>query len=280
MKKLMIAAAASIAAVSAFAAVESPNIVGYQSKELNEKANSFVVQTLLPCGVTKENVTLADFLPKDGASGWDYYSDFLATLKTNGNLDKKYGYLSPYWADKYYEAEDVGWYDYSVLAEDPDTIEAEKKNSTKIPFGTGFLVSSSAAGNTLTFSGEVLQDEIAIPLNEKANTFVGNVTPVAVRLNQMTPTNGASGWDYYSDFLATLKTNGNLDKKYGYLSPYWADKYYEAEDVGWYDYSVLAEDPDTIEAEKVPDTVVINSGDAFLVSVSNGGVELIVPSPL
>ena len=279
MKKLMIAATASIAAVGAFA-VESANVVGYQNKELNEKANSFVVQTLLPCGVTKADVTLANFLPKDGAAGWDYYSDFLATLKTNGNLDKKYGYLSPYWADKYYEAEDVGWYDYSVLAEDPDTIEAEKKDSTKIPFGTGFLVSSSAAGNTLTFSGEVLQDEIALPLNEKANTFVGNVTPVAVRLNQMTPTDGAAGWDYYSDFLATLKTNGNLDKKYGYLSPYWADKYYEAEDVGWYDYSVLAEDPDTIEAEKVPDSVVINSGDAFLVSVSNGGVELLVPSAL
>ena len=204
----------------------------------------------------------------------------LATLKQNGNLDKKYGYLSPYWASKYYNASDAGWYDYYVLEQDPETIEAEKKDSTKIPFGTGFLVYASKAGVTLTFAGEVLEDEIAIPLNGGANTFVGNVTPVTIRLNQISATDGENGWDYYNDMLATLKTNGNLDKKYGYLSPYWAGRYYNASDAGWYDYSVLEQDPETIEAEKVPDTVVFGPGDAFLVYTAKANIELLIPSPL
>ncbi len=223
---------------------------------------------------------MADFQPKDGVAGWDYYTDLLATLKPNGNLDKKYGYLSPYWAEEYYDAADVGWYDYSVLEADPDTIEAEKKDTTKIPFGTGFLVYTSKADVTLTFSGEVLADDIALPLNENANTFVGNVTPATVKLNQIIPTDGVNGWDYYTDLLATLKTNGNLDKKYGYLSPYWAEEYYNASDAGWYDYAVLEADPDTIEAEKVPDTVEFKPGEGFLVYVSKANIELVVPSPL
>ena len=258
----------------------SSPVVGYQAKELNENANSFVVQTFLPVGVTKANVTLSTFLPKDGADGWDYYSDYLATLKTNGNLDKKYGYLSPYWAGQYYNEEDVGWYDYAVLEADPETIDAEKMDDVKIPFGTGFLIYTSKANVTLTFAGEVLEDEIALPLNENANTFIGNATPTTVKLNSLTATDGANGWDYYSDYLATLKTNGNLDKKYGYLSPYWAGQYYNEEDVGWYDYAVLEADPETIDAEKIDDTVVFNPGDAFLVYVSKAGIELLVPSPL
>ena len=136
-----------IAAVGAFAAVESANVVGYQNKELNEKANSFVVQTLLPCGVTKADVTLADFLPTDGEDGWDYARDYVATLKVNGTLDKKYGYLSPYWEKEYYEAGQSGWYDYAVLQPDPDEIEAEKVPDT-VTFGAGegFLVYTSGAG--------------------------------------------------------------------------------------------------------------------------------------
>ena len=278
MKKLIALAVA--ATCGAALAVESANIVGYQNKDLNENANSFVVQTLLPCGVTKADVTLADFLPTDGKNGWDYTSDFLATLKVNGTLDKKYGYLSPYWEEEYYEAGQSGWYDYAVLQPDPDEITAAKVDNTKIPFGTGFLVYTSGSDVKLTFSGEVLSDEVALPLNENANTFVGNVTPVTVKLNQLVPTDGKNGWDYTSDFLATLKVNGTLDKKYGYLSPYWEDEYYEAGQSGWYDYAVLQPDPDEIEAEKVPDTVAFGAGEGFLVYTSGAGIELVVPSAL
>ena len=117
------------------------NIVGYQNKELNENANAFVAQTLIPCGVTAADVTLDDFVPTSGADGWDYTSDFLATLKTNGNLDKKYGYLSPYWAAKYWTADEAGWYDYSLLSEEEQTAsDAIKGDSVQFAPGAGFLV--------------------------------------------------------------------------------------------------------------------------------------------
>ena len=79
MKKLMIAATAALCATVGFS-LESANVVGYQDKELNGGANTFVVQTFLPCGVVAKDVTLSTFIPKDGADGWDYYTDFLATL--------------------------------------------------------------------------------------------------------------------------------------------------------------------------------------------------------
>ena len=239
-----------------------------------------MVQTFLPCGVTKENVTLGTFKPKDGVDGWDYYTDYLATLKPNGNLDKKYGYVSPYWAKQYWNEEDAGWYDFAVLAEDPETIEADKADSTLIPFGTGFLVYTSKANGTMTFSGEVLEGDIALPLSRNANTFVGNVTPQTIQLNKLLATSGGDGWDYYTDYLATLKTNGNLLHKYGYLSPYWAKQYWNEEDAGWYDFAVLAEDPETIEADKVADDVVFNPGEGFLIYTSKANVELLVPGAL
>ena len=260
--------------------LESANVVGYQDKELNGGANTFVVQTFLPCGVVAKDVTLSAFIPKDGADGWDYYTDFLATLKVNGNIQKKYGYLSSYWAGEYWNEEDAGWYDFSVLEEDPEVIEAEKADATKIPFGTGFLVYTSKANVNVKFSGEVLKGDIALPLNGGANTFVGNVTPNAIKLNELLATSGANGWDYYTDFLATLKTNGNLLHKYGYLSPYWASEYWSEEDSGWYDFSVLEADPETIEADKVSDEVVFKSGEGFLIYTSKANVELLVPGAL
>lgn len=135
-------------------ALESANLVGYQNKDLNRNANSFVVQTFLPCGVTKENVTLGTFKPKDGVDGWDYYTDYLATLKTNGNLLHKYGYLSPYWAKQYWNEEDAGWYDFAVLAEDPETIEADKvADDVVFNPGEGFLIYTSKANIELLVPG-------------------------------------------------------------------------------------------------------------------------------
>ena len=278
MKKLI--ALAAIATCGAALAVESANIVGYQNKELNENANAFVAQTLIPCGVTAADVTLDDFVPTSGADGWDYTSDFLATLKTNGNLDKKYGYLSPYWAAKYWTADEAGWYDYSLLSEEEQTASDELGATTKIPFGTGFLVYTAGSSVTITFSGEVLQDEVALALNENANTFVGNATPAAVNLADIAPTSGADGWDYTSDFLATLKTNGNLDKKYGYLSPYWAAKYWTADEAGWYDYSLLSEEEQTASDEIKGDSVQFAPGAGFLVYTAGSDIELVLPSPL
>ena len=275
MKKLIALAAA--ATCGAALAVESANIVGYQNKSLATGSNAFVCQTILPMNTAAEAVTLGDILPTDGADGWAYDTDFLATLKPNGNKNASYGYLSPYWANKYFEDEQAGWYDLSVC-QDEEFDGATKKNSTVIPFGTGVLVYTSGSGVTVTFAGEVKDEEVALGLATGSNSFVGNASPVDLTLGDLLPTGGADGWAYDTDFLATLKPNGNKDASYGYLSPYWANKYFEDEQAGWY-YLSVCQDEEFDGATKKND-VQIPAGQAFLVYTAGSGIELVVPSPL
>ena len=138
MKKLAFCAAAAALSTSLLA-VESSNIVGYQNKSLTAGGNAFVCQTIVPVGADLGTVTLGDFVPSNGADGWAYDTDFLATLKVNGNKDHEYGYLSPYWANKYFEDEQAGWYDLSVC-QDEEFDGATKKNDVQIPAGQAFLV--------------------------------------------------------------------------------------------------------------------------------------------
>ena len=95
-------------------------------------------------GATTDSVKLADFVPSTGADGWAYDTDFLATLKVNGNKDHEYGYLSPYWAAQYFKADQAGWYDLSVC-QDEEFDDAEKKDSFVVPAGQSFLVYTSGA---------------------------------------------------------------------------------------------------------------------------------------
>lgn len=230
--------------------------------------------------MTAADVTLASFSPSEGVSGWNYYTDYVATLKANGNIDKRYGYISAYWAGEYWDASAQGWYDFAFLRTDPETITEEQVGNTKIPYGTAFLVYTAKSGVTITFAGEVLEDDIAIALNENANTFVGNARPTAVKLGEISATDGISGWNYYTDFLATLKTNGNIDNRYGYISAYWAGEYWNASAQGWYDFAFLRTDPETITEDQVGDAVEFNPGDGFLVYVGKPNIELLVPSAL
>ena len=121
------------------------NTVGYQNKSLATGSNAFVCQTILPMNTAAEAVTLGDILPTDGADGWAYDTDFLATLKPNGNKNASYGYLSPYWANKYFEDEQAGWYDLSVC-QDEEFDGATKKNDVQIPAGQAFLVYTAGSG--------------------------------------------------------------------------------------------------------------------------------------
>ena len=253
--------------------------VGYQNKELAGQANSFVAMTLMPIGVAKADVTLSQFVPTDGEFGWSYGTDYLATLKPNGTFDKKYGYLSPYWAgpDGLDDMTACGWHIYSNLEQ--DEFYGERCDNNKIPFGTGVAVYTSMANVNITFAGEVLADDYGVPLAGQANTFTGIVCPADIKLGDLTATNGEFGWSYGTDYLATIKTNGTFDKKYGYLSPYWAgpNGLDDMTAYGWHLYSNLEQDE--FYGERC-DNVPLASGQAIAVYTSMAGIELVIPSAL
>ena len=103
----------------------------------------------MPCGVAKADVTLSSFLPVDGENGWAFDTDFLATLKTNGNLDKKYGYLSTYWAGEMDDASLEGWYDFAPLAAEEFSDSDRVADTIGFAAGDGFLVYTSKANMEL-----------------------------------------------------------------------------------------------------------------------------------
>ena len=243
--------------------------------------------TLQPIGVAKADVTLSQFVPTDGEDGWMYNMDYIATIKPNGAFDKKYGYLSTYWAgpDGFEDPDLKGWWDFTVVNKDFEVPEEQiiSRNNEKIPFGTGVAVYTSMAGVTVTFAGEVLADDYGIPLSFNANTFTGIVCPADVKLGDLEPTDGEDGWMYNMDYLATIKPNGAFDKKYGYLSPYWAgpDGFEDPDLKGWWDFTVVNKDFEVPEEQIISrDGVELKAGQGLAVYTSMAGVELVVPSAL
>ncbi len=240
-----------------------------------ENDNTWVTMTLQPVGVAKEDVTLSKIVPMNGENGWSYSSDNLATVKNTGVVDKKFGYVSPYWAELAEDATVEGWHLYSNL-EDSE-FYGERCDNVKIPFGTGLSIYTSASGVTVQFAGEVLMDDYGIPLSENANTFTGVVCPKDITLGELEPTNGEKGWSYSADYLATLKPNGAVDKKYGYVSPYWAELAEDATVEGWHLYSNVE---DTKFYGERFDNVQLTAGQGFCVYTSAASVELVVPSAI
>jgi hypothetical protein len=239
--------------------------------------------TLQPVGVNLNAITLSSFKPTNGEEGWDYSQDYLATIKVNGSFDKKYGYVSPFWAGKdgFDDASLEGWWDLDVCKSDFEDGEVDSRNNVVIPFGTGVAIYTGMANVNVTFAGQVLSDDYGIPLNYQGNTFTGLVAPSDMLLGNLTPTNGEAGWDYSQDYLATIKVNGSFDKKYGYVSPYWAGKdgFDDTSLEGWWDLDVCKAD---FEVDEIVsrNNVEITAGQAFAVYTGMSGIELVVPSAL
>jgi hypothetical protein len=124
-------------------------------------------------------------------------------------------------------------------------------------------------------------DDYGIPLNTKANTFTGLIAPKDMTLGELAPTSGEDGWDFTQDYLATIKVNGAFDKKYGYVSPFWAgpDGLDDESLLGWWDFNVCQDEFDVDEFES-RNGVEIAAGQAFAINTGMSGGELVVPSAI
>ena len=140
MKKLMIAAAASIAAVSAFAAVESPNIVGYLQQDLTPGVKTVNGTPFVVIGGEGTSFKLTDLVPMNGSS---VAAD--GTIELSWYDYAKGGFRFVRWYDDLYDTNDqelgrAGW------AEDQDNqYPPSDEASIEFEAGRGFFVAPNSS---------------------------------------------------------------------------------------------------------------------------------------
>ena len=219
MKKLMIAAVASMAAVGAFA-VESANIVGYNNVPLRDGGKSMVGPCFVSVGGQK--VKLSE-LKVAGYENNEYYLTeeyaFVATFqirKSNGMPDAEY---------QWYDTTDDGekW-NGGVWSNFVTGEEITPENDVELNPGDALWFDSpefqGSTGFYLTSAGAVLRGDQAFPLKDGAKCAVCNMLPAPTTLSKI-EIQGYEDNEYYLTeeyaFVLTmqsLKSNGMPDAEY------------------------------------------------------------------
>ena len=212
MKKLMIAAVASMAAVGAFA-VESANVVGYQQKDTVTGFN-FVIPTFKAvgggAGVHIQDIKIAN------ATDWN---DSIQVLDEGGSTIATYVYVSA--AESGFSADGWAAEDFSGLAD--------------VTFASGqSLLIDTADAAVITFSGQVSTTDTVVETVPGFN-FIGNNTPVAIDIQDIKIT-GATDWN---DSIQVLDEGGSTIATYVYVSA--AESGFSADGWAAEDFSGLAD---------------------------------------
>ena len=198
MKKLMIAAVASIAAVGAFA-VESANVVGYQTQDTASSGFAMKAASFETVGAADGSATLADikitgYDPYDeeedeGGTSGQFYIQF---LNASGKMTATYS-----WFD-----DDVttGWKSGGVVVD---------ASTVKLP--AAGAVWTKGAGFSITSSGAVSDADIVKNFAAAGFEAVGNTTPVDLKLSDLAVTGyepydeeedeGGTSGQFYIQFL-------------------------------------------------------------------------------
>ena len=249
MKKVMFAAAVAAGLVAIGDGIESSNTVGYQNR-----------------GIGAFNLTLNTFINANGGTG--VLGDFkpnaafiskgtLQTFTSDGQAGPLYIYVNDPEVLEIFEAEE-GWYLFS------DEELTDCKNSQVIPFATGFLAKSTAAGSTLTYAGEVKDSATEIPIG--GFTLTGNCSPKDLTLGDFEP-NAAF---ISKGTLQTFTSDGQAGPLYIYVNDPEVLEIFEAEE-GWYLFS-------DEELTDCKNSVPVYAGDAFLAKSTAAGSTLEIPS--
>lgn len=250
MKKLMFAAVAGLG-LSAFAAIESSNVVGYQGKAL--KGNNYFTFVVPTFNVVDTNATmkLKDIklaYDGDGASDQNIW-----TLTLGGATKKAYYYVNEEAAAT--EEVAVGWYEDTGFSIPADEVE--------IPYGQGFALVAPSADTKVVFSGAVHKGDAPVGVaGGGVFTFTGNCLPKDCTLADIALVYDGDG---ASDQNIWTLTNGGATKKaYYYVNEDAADT--EEVEVGWYEdtgFSIPANDVELAAGDGI--AVVAGSAVTFRV---------------
>ena len=259
MKKLMIAAAAAVCG-SVFA-LESANIVGYNSVKVKGGKMNLLTVSFETVGNEAGKATLKDVMSRDGLVSYsedgETAGDYIDTWDMeNGNWGKTYYYVNqPSWNEGEIDYTDT-WMDADFVPGNPEMVS-----------GSSFwLFHNGEDIDALTFAGQVAAGSKAYTLTGGKMNLCGNPLPVVLNLadkNQVSVANatsysedGETAGDYVDTWDLTI---GNWGKTYYYVNqPSWNE--------GGVDYT------DTwMDADFVPSATDIQVGSGFwYYAVGNG----------
>lgn len=260
MKKLMTVAAAALCA-TAFGAIESTNIVGYQTKGLNasetpgEDVFTFVAPTFLSVAGSKD-LTLGDFKLSVGG-----ISSYVGLLTEGGAIEGTYYYIDSASLEVAGKTE-VGWY----VRNSNDTVGASA-DETLVKFGRGFVIYNGNDACKIIFTGAVCREDVAVEskIGGGAFYFTGNVRPAECVLQNhaylvYSDANAAGQW------IMKLGNDGEVVQKYYYVNE--AASIFEGADVGWY--------TDAAFETKVPGTEKLDPGEGVVLIAGKANTRFVV----
>jgi len=173
MKKLMMTLAVSLAA-TALVAVESVNIVGYQTISIPQ-GYKMATSTFVPVGSDGTTLRLGDIVPN---ANFDYFAgDNVQFFNPtgSGSVTNTASYMDGY-----------GWFEFETPANMLDDME--------IPAGTGIFVYTAGTDVDFLVAGEVALGQLILGV-PAGYTVVGNSSPVAITLGDIVPN---ANFDYFA----------------------------------------------------------------------------------
>jgi len=203
MKKLMIAAVASMAAVGAFA-IESANVVGYNNTAARADLNWYA-PVFRSIGYNTTDIQDIDL--SDGGAGMVGWGDSMQIVGPLGNASENYAYWDPS-MDPAGVATTCYWGDDAC-------------NAVAISFDEGDGIAIDNA-NALTFdivnAGQVATNDVSFAARADLN-WSGNPFPVVIDIQAISLDDGGTGMVGWGDSMQIVGPLGNASENYAYWDP-------------------------------------------------------------
>ena len=247
-------------------------MVGYQNKALNNGKSTYVCQTIKNMTDTVQNQKLGDWVP---SPEFELDDDSIYFWDENGDISGHYTYLHDFNRGTMGIPADatVGWYNWDDV--DNDWNFTNCQNDLPVPFGTMAMVLTSY-GATINFAGEVRDTETVLPLNNGKSTFIGNCSPVDLKLGYIKPT---EEFELDDDSIYFWDENGDIEGHYTYLQAANRGTMGIPDDatVGWYTWEDVDNDWDFSDCQN--EKKLVKAGDSFM-ALTSYGASIKIPAPI
>lgn len=195
MKKMILGFTAALLS-GAVMAIESANIVGYQTKEVVSGGFNYVTPTFLP--MTGTAVDIQNIKLGEGASD---YADNIQIWDEGGVTIANYFWVEGAWYDENFD----------------NPVEGVTVKS-----GTSFVI-ECMEDTSVTFAGTVADSDIEVP-SVTGFTMVGNASPVDVNVQDIKLGEGASD---YADNIQIWDEGGVTIANYFWVDGAWYDENFD-----------------------------------------------------
>ena len=253
-----------------------PSVVGYQNQTVVGGGITWTMSTFKQMDKSLEAQTLASFaIPTDQSFG-SGDTIVLEIYNENGTLDGEYSFLDEDNASNWGLTK-TGWYPLELIQEWTAT-DDDCANDTVIPFGHGVIITSGEADTTVTFAGQVLDEEKTYDIVGGGITWTGNATPVDLKLGDLAlPVDQGFG-SGDTIVLEIYNENGTLDGEYSFLDEDNASNWGLTK-TGWYPLELIQEWTAT-DDDCANDTVDIPSGKMVIITSGEADTTLTLPNPM